>query len=210
LFKIWQQKWTDDLNYANAILTQEREQIRLLIDDTQETLKLQSKAALDVQKRNITKTVTELVKKAAFEKVAHDANALICAGLILLGAVGLGVVLGLAIPVFSQPPELDPAGLRQLTLEEAKAMEWGLSAEGKFARNNRELIEWAKSQEGNFAHQLMQWNQDLLVGKSTKQCEIDAKKLGVTLELGGRLAKSGYCTLWIKPPHEREFVLGTN
>ena len=173
-----------------AIFEQEREQIRLLLDDTEKVLQLKSKAALDVQKRNISKTVTELVRSAALEKVAHDAQALICAGLILLGAIGIGAILGFGVTkyAFSSEVELDPTGARQLTLQQATALNWEMSEQGQYAR------------------QLMEWNQTLLSKRGrSRLCEQEVKQLGITLELEGRRARSGYCLLWTKPLAQREF-----
>ena len=35
--------------------------------------------------------------------------------------------------------------------------------------------------------------------------DIDQISIGITLELEGRKAKSGFCTLWIVPPNQRKF-----
>ncbi len=206
LFQKWKKQWQSDLKEAGAILESEREQFRLFLNEVNDTLSLKSKAALDVQKRNISNTVSHLVRQAAFEKVAHDAYALIGAGLVLLGAVGIGVALGLAMPKLAKAPELDPAGPRQLTLEEASALDWGLSEAGKFARSHPELIQWTRSKEGRYARQFMQWNQTLLSGSGLRVCEREVSQLGVTLRLEGREAKSGFCTLWTLPPEKRSFV----
>lgn len=203
LFQGWRERWQQELKESQVILEQEREQIRLLLDDTEEVARLQTKAALDLQKRNISKTVNELIRKAALEKVAHDAWALIRAGTILLSSIGIGMALGLAIPLFASPPEIDPSGPRQLTLEEAKALEWGMSELGKYARSHPEVIEWAKSGEGKYARELVQWNQALLSGKSEKWCEREIKKIGLTLKLEGKSAQRGVCLLWTRPPEER-------
>lgn len=177
LFQEWQ-----------TILRQEREEARVYLDEVQATLERESRAAIKVQKRRIAESVKYLVRHAAYEKVAHDLPALIRAGCILFLAVGLGTVLGLAIPKFAPEPILDPAGKRQLTLEEAQALQWAMSPEGQFAQV------------------FMDWNQSLLSGGRQKLCEQDAKQLGVTLELEGRKATGGFCTLWIRPPEERAFV----
>jgi hypothetical protein len=86
---------------------------------------------------------------------------------------------------------LDPTGPRQLTLEQAEALQWAASAEGKFARS------------------FMSWNQDLLSRDRTGQlaCANEVKRLGVTLEmLPDRKATAGFCTLWVQPPNQREFA----
>ena len=70
------------------------------------------------------------------------------------------MVLGLAIPMFHKPPPpaLDPKGVRQLTLEEAKALEWAMSDVGRSARENPELVRWATGPGGQYAKELMEWN----------------------------------------------------
>lgn len=210
-FHNWRHLWQTDLQDAQAIFAQELEQVRSLTDnwqaESQAFLERQGKAAVNIQQRCIAKAVQDLVRGAAFAKVAHDSYALIAARLVLLGAIGVGVGLGLAIPKLAKPPQIDPSDPRQLTLEEAKALDWGLSKAGKFARANPELIQWLQTPEGKFAYEFMQWNQALLSGKKGKTvCEGDLERLSVTLTLEGRAAKKGICLLWVKPPHQREFV----
>jgi hypothetical protein len=38
------------------------------------------------------------------------------------------------------------------------------------------------------------------------ECVKDAQKLGVVLSQYNRKGKSGFCTVWVKPPHERKFL----
>ena len=64
------------------------------------------------------------------------------------------------------------------------------------------LLNWAQSPEGQQARELMRWNSELLDDRS---CEREVERLGVTLELQGKLARSGCCTLWVVPPEERRF-----
>lgn len=71
-----------------------------------------------------------------------------------------------------------------LTEEQAEALPWATSGEGKFARN------------------LMKWNSDSL---TNLECKKDVKRLGVTLEVAGRSATSGFCTIWVEPPKQRKF-----
>ena len=206
IFRDWKQSWAKELKHSQNILEQEREQIRLLIDEVAENVKEQGQAALNVHKRNISKSVSDLVRKAAFEKLALNVNALIFAGLFLLGAVGIGFVLGLSVHSAAKKPTLAPGEPRQLTLEEASAMDWGMTEAGQFARSNPELIKWLRSSEGQYARQLMSWNQTLLSGKGKKLCEKDVLELGVTFKLEGRLSKNGFCLLWVRPPEQRKFV----
>ena len=103
--------------------------------------------------------------------------------------------------------ELDPIGARQLTLEQAKALEWGMSDVGKSARKNPELIQWVTSSQGKYAKEFIDWNQVLLTKQGGKLlCEKDAEKLGVVLRLSGREAKTGFCTLWVRSPEKRQYL----
>jgi hypothetical protein len=208
VFDSWQQRWSEELQYADAMFEQQSSKLRHFIDRAEKTLEIQSRAALDVQSRTISDSVNHLVKKAAYEKVAHDLEALIRAGSIILAAIGIGVVVGLAFPKFNSGNTLAALAARKLTLEEVKALDWGLSETGRFGRNNPEFMRWARSNEGKYARQLMQWNQTLLsdVGWGERLCERDTKELGITLRVDGREAKSGFCVLWTKPPGQRKLL----
>ena len=67
------------------------------------------------------------------------------------------------------------------------------------------LLSWAQSSEGQQARELMRWNSGLLDDRS---CEQEVDSLGVTLELQGKSARSGFCTLWVVPPKDRRFESG--
>ena len=64
-------------------------------------------------------------------------------------------------------------------------------------------LEWAKSREGKLARQITQWNSENLNGLN---CLDQAKKLDVTLTVGGREATSGACMLWVVSHEQRTFV----
>lgn len=187
IFTQWQQNWNQDLAQAGAVLEEERKNMQLLFEQSSDLIEQKSKAALDVHKRNISSTARNLVRDAALTKVATNLWALIFGGLTALGFTGLGILLGLAIPKFAKQPEIDPSGPRQLSLEEVKTLEWGMSAEGKYAQA------------------FMAWNQTLLSG-NPRVCERQVGELGVTLIVEGREVIEGICTLWIKPPEDREYV----
>ena len=82
------------------------------------------------------------------------------------------------------PGGFAPGKAVHLTQEQAEALRWATSAEGKFARN------------------LMKWNADSL---SNLECKKEVERLGVTLEVAGRPATSGFCTIWVDPPEQRMF-----
>jgi hypothetical protein len=63
------------------------------------------------------------------------------------------------------------------------------------------LLRWAKSAEGELAYNIMEWNWKL----SNLQCREEAARLGVTLDVNGELAESGFCTIWVVPPEQRQF-----
>ncbi|MBE9228558.1 hypothetical protein IQ264_24385 [Phormidium sp. LEGE 05292] len=210
-FKQWQSKWQLDLKDSQAIISQELEQVQQFVDNwaqsSRELLERQSKAAITVQSRNISNSVKTLVRQAALEKVAHDIWSVIFGSGVVFSAIAIGIFVGLAIPRFTPSPELDPTGLRQLTLKEAAALEWGLSNEGQFAQKNADTIRWAMSNEGKYARQFMSWNQALLSEKNGKKlCETEVNRLGVTLTVEGKPSKGGFCTLWTRSPQERQFV----
>lgn len=71
-----------------------------------------------------------------------------------------------------------------LTQEQAEALRWATSAEGKFPRN------------------LMKWNSDSL---TNLECKKDVRRLGVTLVVAGRASTSGFCTIWVEPVEKRRF-----
>ncbi|MBX9252468.1 hypothetical protein H1Q63_00435 [Desmonostoc muscorum CCALA 125] len=155
-------------------------------------LQTYEKAAVKGQQKAIAQAVTGLIRRTEFERAIHSVPSLIAAGILLLIAAGVGGLVSVGGMSWYQSSHLDPAGPRQLTQAQANA------------------LEWATSNEGKFAHNLMQWNQDLLSRDQNGQltCAKDVKRLGVTLEIGAssRKASSGFCTLWTSPSNQRQFV----
>lgn len=176
-----------------ALFDRWAEGIHAQLQDYREGLEHYERAAVKAQEKAIAQSVQALIQKAAIDKFLHSINAIsIAAGaVLLLVAGGLGWALGMGWTTWQQARvEYTPGKPRQLTLEEATALKWATSSQGQFARN------------------LMSWNQTLLARQGfnrSRLCEQDAKQLGVTLELEGRKAKSGFCTLWIVPPSQRKF-----
>ncbi len=208
-YREWRKDWQRRLKYSHALFKEHAKTLQNYINQTQETLEIASEAALEAHSDKITDAANIVIKKAAFTKISHDAIALTKAAFYIFLSVSLGTALGLAIPLIWQtpPPELDPKGARQLTLEEAKALEWAMSDVGKSAREKPELVQWAASTQGQYARELMGWNQVLLTKRGSKfLCERDAQKLGVVLRLSGRETKTGFCTLWVRSPSERRYL----
>ena len=208
-YQEWQQDWQKRLKYSHALFKEHAKTLQGYIRETQETLEIASEAALEAHSDKISDAANIVIKRAAFTKISHDAIALTKAAFYIFLSISVGTVLGLAIPqIWKIPqPELDPQGARQLTLEEAKALEWAMSDVGKSARENPELVQWVTSSQGQYAKELMEWNQVLLTKQGGKLlCEKDAQKLGVVLRLEGRETKTGFCTLWVRSPERRKYL----
>jgi hypothetical protein len=105
--------------------------------------------------------------------VATSAGSLVVAVGILLTTLGIGALMGWMGLLWSQE-RFALGEAVHLTQEQAEALRWATSGEGKFARN------------------LMKWNSDSL---TNLECNKDIKRLGVTLEVAGRPAISGFCTI---------------
>ncbi|MTJ14996.1 DUF2207 domain-containing protein [Anabaena sp. UHCC 0187] len=157
-----------------------------------EHLQSYEKAAVKGQQKAIAHAVTTLIKHTEFERAIHSVPSLIVAGILLLITATVGGLLGIGAMLWYQSSNLDPTGSRQLTQQEANALAWTTTNEGKFARN------------------FMEWNRDLLSRDSAGQlaCTKEVKRLGVTLEMGAssKKAVSGFCTLWVQPLNQRKFV----
>ena len=133
----------------------------------------------------VSKSVSALLNKTEVTKAQITLGSFLSAGLIALGLVVAGLLGGFGISQKQVAKQrLDPAGAVQLTLEEANAMEWAMSPDGRYAKT------------------LLSWNEDLLAG----QCQQQVSELGVTIRVGTRKAKSGFCLVWTEPPEKRKYV----
>lgn len=108
------------------------------------------------------------------------------------GGVGLlmiGFILGAGAMKFQQSQVIyAPGEARQLTLDEANALQWATSDEGQYARD------------------LVDWNEDLLGGECQEQVEGLVDEQGLTIQMGTKYARNGFCLVWTVPPNEREFM----
>ena len=133
----------------------------------------------------IATSVRVLLKKTEVSKAQVTLKSLIGAGAIALALVSVGLLGGFGISQKQVAAQrLDPSGAVQLTLEEANAMTWAMSPEGQYAKT------------------LLSWNEDLLAD----QCQQQVNELGVTIQVGARKAKSGFCLVWTEPPEKRKYV----
>jgi hypothetical protein len=107
-------------------------------------------------------------------------------GFVFLSAIGIGYLLGLTVPTYLQG---------------------GYAGTVKLTQKQFEALKWAESKEGQYAKDLMKWNASLLEGgPGNRDCEQEAKRLGVTLEIQGKKASNGFCVLWTEPSKSRKFV----
>lgn len=149
--------------------------------EIQRALHLAEKLVVERQKSAIADAAKELVRSTESTPSRRLFACLVPAAGVLLGAIGIGVFLGLTVPAFLQGGYTS----KTLTQQEAEVLRWAQSSEGKFARN------------------LMEWNRDYL---RQKACERDAQELNAHLKWGSRTAVSGYCFLWVTPPEKRKFL----
>lgn len=175
-----------------ALFDQWSQRIYTQLQHYREGLEHYERTAIKAQEKAISQSVHALIRKTAIDKLVHSFSAasIVIGGTLLLVAGIAGAVLGSTWTTWRQAQtEYAPGEPRRLTLDEAKALEWATSSEGQLARN------------------LMEWNHGLLTRNSQGKfiCEQDAERLGVTLELEGRKASSGFCTLWTRPLGDRQF-----
>ncbi len=175
----------------------------------QDTLAGYEKAAVKSQTSAISQAVSSLVQKSVvvqreirqeqpFEEFdeeekssgrGFDLGGLLKSvpnGLFFLCAVGIGYLLGLTVPTYLQG---------------------GYAGTVKLTQKQFEALKWAESKDGQYAKDLMKWNASLLEGSpGNRDCEQEAKRMGVTLEIQGRKASNGFCVLWTEPSKSRKFV----
>jgi hypothetical protein len=147
------------------------------------TLASYERVAVEKQEGQIAEAVNSLVRQTELRRVATSAGSLVVAAGILLTTLGVGALMGWMGVLWSQGG-FAPGEAVHLTQEQAEALRWATSGEGKFARN------------------LMKWNSD---GLTNLECKKDVRRLGVTLEVGGRPATEGFCTIWVEPVENRRF-----
>jgi ElaB/YqjD/DUF883 family membrane-anchored ribosome-binding protein len=173
----------------SALFDQWAEVTHSQITNYREGLEHYERAAVKGQQKAIARAAEKLVQKVAIEQFVKSINAMsigIGAGVVLL-AIGAGFLAGnMWASARADNVTYAPGKPRQLSLTEANA------------------LQWATSDEGQFAQDLMKWNADLLTPSAGKlPCEMEAAQLGVTLEVEGRKASSGFCTLWVAPATQR-------
>lgn len=138
--------------------------------------------ALRGTETEIAAAVKRLIQKTESEQNYRLWSAILPAFGALLSTLGVGILLGMAVPIWLQGGYGDKP--RRLTLVETETLTWAMGKEGQFARN------------------LMRWNGERL---DTKECLKEARQLNVTLRIEGKASKYGACLLWVVPPSGRQF-----
>ncbi len=145
------------------------------------SLDLVEQATLERQKTAITEGVAALIRKAERQEASRLLHSVVPAAGLLFAVLGTGFLMGMTVPPFLGGGLTEPM---RLTVDQATALRWATSTEGKFARN---LLDWNRGYLDNLA------------------CIKDTKRLGIKLELGGKPATSGFCTIWVQSPEQRKF-----
>ncbi len=178
-------------------------QLEAMLEDAPETLQLLFKTwnrdlannlekveqvAVERQKVAIDRAAQALVHESLLREGRNIINSVFPATVVFFLIFGIGFIAGISIPPlitgvlgggYTKVPS------NTLTWNELDAMKWGISKEGKFARN------------------LINWNRGYL---ENGDCIKDAERLGVVLSQYNRKAKSGFCLIWAVPSENRKFI----
>ena len=155
--------------------------------DLARNLELVEQVTVERQKVAINRAANALIHEALLREGRNILNSVFPATIVFCLIFGVGFIAGISIPpwVFGiLGGGYTKVQSNSLTWDELEAMKWGMSGEGKFARN------------------LINWNRGYL---DNKECVKDAQRLGVVLSQYGRKGKSGFCLIWIVPPNKRKF-----
>ena len=166
--------------YLEAEYNEKKEEYKLLLESLYQE---KENVILNGIKESILKTLQQLQTVNQFTSFANLTRIILALSLMmgsLFGAFCLGKI------------------------QEAKAIgRIQLTPKGNYALTSQELalLNWAKSSEGIRAKNLYEWNKDWL-----NDCEKSLKSAnyaGISLIIGDKKAKKGYCLLWTKPYSER-------
>lgn len=178
-------------------------QLEAMLEDAPETLQLLFKTwnrdlannlekveqvAVERQKVAIDRAAQALIHESLLREGRNIINSVFPATVVFFLIFGVGFIAGISIPPWIT--SVLGGGYTQvqsttLTWKELEVMKWGMSSEGKFARN------------------LINWNRGYL---ENGECVKDAQRLGVVLSQYQRKAKSGFCLIWTVPAQERKFL----
>jgi len=149
-------------------------------------LKEVERVAIKSQQTAIAHAVRDLIKKTDFKQTLSFFKSVVPAFGLLVSTLGIGALLGMSVPVWLQGGYMTDKP-RKLTLAEAETLQWGMSREGKFARD------------------LTKWNPNL-IPYNNSDCLKDVKRLNVTLKVQGKDTLKGWCAIWVLPPNQRQYL----
>ena len=193
--------------WRTLLLLDAPSQWQLLFKKFTDTLELREKehektlsqfavVALQKQEAEIADSVASLIRQTEQDKARRLYTSLVPAAGLILGAMGVGSILTLAVSQLMRG-ELDPTGRRQLTLQQATDLKWASSSEGTLARR---ILEWNEGQH---------LRDCVANGMNIDIVDQDGKtqKHGlVYIDIGnGKRATYGMCNLWVVPPNQRKF-----
>jgi hypothetical protein len=144
--------------------------------------------AIERQKVAINRAAQALIHKSLLREGRSIIYSVVPAAIVFFFIFTVGFIAGVSIP-----PWITGLLSGGYTKVQSSTLTW----------NELEAMKWAMSREGKFARNLINWNRGYL---DNGECVKDAQKLGVVLSQYNRKGKSGFCTVWVKPPHERKFV----
>ncbi|MGG6267157.1 DUF6753 family protein [Leptolyngbya sp. AN03gr2] len=174
-------------NNLSTLFDRWSDQVMTNLDEYERVIKQRLEAyqqvASKMHQREMDKMLRTLIAKVAIKEVLHHPFVLILSGVVTLASVGTGALLSYFY--WQAKTQYEP-GSKQLTVEQAKALQWAQSPEGRYARS------------------LFEWNQGLLENKS---CVEQARRAAVSVQVtpDGQKATSGFCLLWVDPPNKRQF-----
>jgi hypothetical protein len=144
--------------------------------------------AIERQKVAINRAAQALIHKSLLREGRSIIYSVVPAAIVFFFIFTVGFIAGVSIP-----PWITGLLSGGYTKVQSSTLTW----------NELEAMKWAMSREGKFARNLINWNRGYL---DNGECVKDAQKLGVVLSQYNRKGKSGFCTVWVKPPHERKFL----
>jgi len=169
LFDGWSQQIMTNLDQYERVIKQRLESYR--------------QVASKMQEREMLKILQTIVGQVTVKEVLRHPSVLILSSVLTLTTLGIGSALSYFY--WQAKVQYEP-GSTQLTVEQAKA------------------LQWAESQEGRYARNLSDWNRGLLENRA---CVSQARRAGVSVQVTpeGQRATSGFCLLWVDPPSKRQF-----
>jgi hypothetical protein len=147
------------------------------LEKAKHSLEEQKRISLKGLEIEINKTARALMQQAQQQEQMRWRTMLPAAGM-LLAAIGVGVLLGMTVPVWLQGG-YESSKPRSLTFAEV------------------EMLNWAKSSEGKLARNLVKWNSESLINLN---CTTNPDQQSYVAKVREQKTVSNYCLLRVKAP----------